>query len=502
MGAPNLWENCLDRLVDFGHAVGQNLEMKALGSSQELMHGEAVATDMAFMTVLSNVMGNLSDSDRDRILRILYTCGLPTYHPMLTRDFFKDAMEDRIKNSMGMRLPLPVGVGKARMFNDVTNAQFEATFPLWERLCAENTVKVGPKVTESGNPEDYVATQIVSEITDAVETKTCVEDALGQLKAMTVVVADTGDVDAIRRLQPEDATTNPTLLLQAVSGANGEALLDRAIQAAHESGTSEDEALVSDVCDRLAVLVGCDILRVVKGLVSTEVDADLSFDTNATLAKARRLMQLYKDAGIDTSRVLIKLGSTWESIEACRKLEQEGIRCNMTLIFSFAQAVACAEAGATLISPFVGRILDWYKKAEGRDFATDDDPGVLSVQRIYKYYKQNGHKTVVMGASFRNTGEILALAGCDKLTIGPKFLDELKQKNEVVERRLDPKIALVAERVPRLTAGSLDEAQFRRHHNEDAMATEKLAEGIRGFAKDLIKLKDLVRARIAAGYNA
>jgi transaldolase len=337
----------------------------------------------------------------------------------------------------------------------------------------------------------------------AVEgAKACAGDALEQLKLMTVVVADTGDVDAIRRLQPEDATTNPTLLLQAVSGANGAALLDRAVKAAQEGGIGQGEALVSDVCDRLAVLVGCDILGVVSGLVSTEVDADLSFDTNATLAKARRLTQLYNEAGVDTSRVLIKLGSTWESIEACRKLEQEGIRCNMTLIFSFAQAVACAEAGATLISPFVGRILDWYKKAEGRDFTPNEDPGVLSVQRIYKYYKQNGHKTVVMGASFRNTGEILALAGCDKLTIGPKFLDEMKQMNEVVERCLDPQMALNAEKVQRLTDGLLDEEKFRWHHNEDAMATEKLAEGIRGFAKDLIKLKDLVRARIAGGYKA
>jgi len=232
-------------------------------------------------------------------------------------------------------------------------------------------------------------------------------------------------------------------------------------------------------------------------LISTEVDADLSFDTNATLTKARRLMQLYKEAGVDSSRILIKLGSTWESIQACRQLESEGIHCNMTLIFSFAQAVACAEAGATLISPFVGRILDWYKKAEGRDFTAEEDPGVISVRRIYSYYKQNGHETVVMGASFRSTGEILALAGCDKLTIGPKFLDELKQQYTFVERRLDPEVARSSGEVERLAEGPLDEMQFRWHHNEDAMATEKLAEGLRGFAKDLVKLKHLVRARIA-----
>jgi transaldolase len=248
--------------------------------------------------------------------------------------------------------------------------------------------------------------------------------------------------------------------------------------------------------------VGCDILGVVTGLVSTEVDADLSFNTESTLEKARRLMHLYKEAGVDTNRVLIKLGSTWESIVACRQLEKEGIHCNMTLIFSFAQAVACAEAGATLISPFVGRILDWYKKSEGRDFKSEEDPGVLSVQRIYKYYKQNGHNTIVMGASFRNTGEILALAGCDKLTIGPKFLDELKQQHAVVARCLDPEVARSSEKVERLAVGTLDESQFRWHHNQDAMATEKLSEGIRGFAKDLIKLKDLVRARMAVGDKA
>jgi len=337
----------------------------------------------------------------------------------------------------------------------------------------------------------------VPEITSPPAKKARTLDAFEQLKSMTVVVADTGDVDTIRRLQPEDATTNPTLLLQAVSGALGEALLDRALKAARAASPLEGEALVSDVCDRLAVLVGCDILRAVQGLISTEVDADLSFDTNATLTKARRLMQLYKEAGVDSGRILIKLGSTWESIQACRQLENEGIHCNMTLIFSFAQAVACAEAGATLISPFVGRILDWYKKAEGRDFTAEEDPGVISVRRIYSYYKQNGHETVVMGASFRSTGEILALAGCDKLTIGPKFLDELKQQYTFVERRLDPEVARSSGEVERLAEGPLDEKQFRWHHNEDAMATEKLAEGLRGFAKDLVKLKHLVRARIA-----
>jgi transaldolase len=327
-------------------------------------------------------------------------------------------------------------------------------------------------------------------------------DALEQLRAMTTVVADTGDVAAIRRLQPQDATTNPALVLQAFSGADGETLLDRALEAARSDRSLQGEALVSDVCDRLAVLVGCDILSAIHGLVSTEVDADLSFNTHATITKARRLMQLYKEAGVDTSRVLIKLGSTWESIEACRQLEKEGIHCNMTLIFSFAQAVACAEADATLISPFVGRILDWYRKNSGREYTADEDPGVISVRRIYNYYKQNGHKTVVMGASFRSTGEILALAGCDKLTIGPKFLDELKQQHATLSRQLDPEVARSNDKIERLADKAIDEMQFRWHHNEDAMATEKLAEGIRGFAKDLVKLKDLVRGRIVAKLGA
>jgi len=322
-------------------------------------------------------------------------------------------------------------------------------------------------------------------------------NALEALKGMTVIVADTGDVAAIRKCQPEDATTNPSLLLQAAGTAEGAALLDKAVAVAKEAGGSTGEALVSDVCDRFAVLVGCEILGVVQGLISTEVDADLSFNAEASVQKAKKLITLYEKAGVDAkSRVLIKLGATWESIEACRQLQKEGIRCNMTLIFSFAQAIACAEAGATLISPFVGRILDWYKKTEGKDFPAEEDPGVLSVRKIYAYYKAHGHTTVVMGASFRTADEILALAGCDKLTIAPKFLEELKTRPAPVERRLRPdqKQENVA---PGLAAGALTEAEFRWHLNEDAMATEKLSEGIRGFAKDLGKLKDMVRTRLA-----
>jgi len=323
-------------------------------------------------------------------------------------------------------------------------------------------------------------------------------NALDQLKSMTVIVADTGELDKIKAILPEDATTNPTLIFQALNTEAGKVMMDKATNAAYQKmGRNADkEALVSEVCDRLAVMIGCEILKVVPGLVSTEVDANLSFSTEASLAKARHLVELYEEAGVDPrKKVLIKMASTWESIEACRQLERDGIHCNMTLLFSIGQAVACAEAGATLISPFVGRILDWYKKAEGKNFTAEEDPGVLSVRAIYAYYKKHGHKTVVMGASFRSAEECLALAGCDKLTISPKVIGEIQAMTGPVTRKLHP--TLSAKDAPeRLAPGDLTEKDFRLLLNEDQMATEKLSEGIRGFGKDLQKLKDLVRQRL------
>ncbi|WP_336366880.1 transaldolase [Marinobacter sp. C2H3] len=312
---------------------------------------------------------------------------------------------------------------------------------------------------------------------------------LDQLKAMTTVVADTGDLDAIARWRPEDATTNPSLLLKAAASEAYRPMLDKAVAFAHAAGGSSDEQL-GLATDRLAVLAGQEILNRIPGLVSTEVDARLSFDTAATIARARRMVEFYDDLGVDTGRVLIKVASTWEGIRAAEQLEKEGIRCNLTLLFSFAQAVACAQAGAFLISPFVGRILDWHLANSGRDrFEPAEDPGVQSVSRIYNYYKANGYNTVVMGASFRNRGEIEMLAGCDKLTISPALLQELEDNHGELARRLAPETASTQDRF-----GPMDEARFRWESNEDAMATEKLADGIRRFAADQITLENQVRA--------
>jgi transaldolase len=329
-------------------------------------------------------------------------------------------------------------------------------------------------------------------------------NALAQLKAMTTIVADTGELDKIKAVLPTDATTNPTLIFQALNSDGGKVMFDKAIAAAMKKmgRHADEEALVSEVCDRLAVMIGCEILKLVPGLVSTEVDANLSFSTEASLAKARHLVELYEEAGVNPrKRVLIKMASTWESVEACRVLERDGIRCNMTLLFSRAQAIACAEAKATLISPFVGRILDWYKKAEGRDYTAEEDPGVLSVRAIYAYYKKHGHKTVVMGASFRTADECLALAGCDKLTISPKVIGEIEAKTGPVPRKLHPTLS-AKDAPPRLAPHDLTEKEFRLLLNEDQMATEKLSEGIRGFGKDLAKLKDLVRKRLGVALSA
>lgn len=296
---------------------------------------------------------------------------------------------------------------------------------------------------------------------------------------MTVVVADTGDIDAIRQHRPQDATTNPSLLLKAARQPAYRPLVERARTDAHRLGggsVAETEAFM----DRFAVAIGCEILGLIPGRVSTEVDARLSFDTAATVARARTLMALYEAAGIGRERVLIKIGATWEGIRAAEQLERDGIHCNLTLLFSFAQAVACAEAGVTLISPFVGRIYDFYRKARGAEIPREDDPGVSSVRRIYAYYKAHGYRTEVMGASFRRVEQILDLAGCDLLTISPDLLAALSAMTGDLTRALTPETA-AATADDRVT---LSEAEYRWAHNQDAMAVEKLSDGIRRFDAD------------------
>ncbi len=313
---------------------------------------------------------------------------------------------------------------------------------------------------------------------------------LNQLRAVTTVVADTGELPAIKLYSPEDATTNPSLILKAVSSPEYAPLLESVIaQAKHLS--SDAAVQVEEAADRLIVAIGCEVLKHVPGRISTEVDARLSFDTAATIEKARKLIGLYEYQGIPRSRVLIKIASTWEGIRAAEQLEKEGINCNLTLLFSFAQARACAEAGAYLISPFVGRILDWYKAKTGESYTAENDPGVKSVKAIYQYYKQHGYSTVVMGASFRSAEEVQALAGCDRLTISPNLLQDLDAQSGALVRQL----ADDGLRLPRPTP--LSEAEFRWQHNEDAMATEKLAEGIRNFAIDQVKLEQLLATRLA-----
>ena len=309
---------------------------------------------------------------------------------------------------------------------------------------------------------------------------------LGSLKQYTTVVADTGDIAAIAQHRPQDATTNPSLLFQAAQMPAYRHLVEEATEAASEQGGGQ-ERMAGELIDDLFVLFGCEILKVVPGRVSTEVPASLSFDTAATVAKARKLISMYEKKGVNRERILIKIASTWEGIRAAEVLESEGIHCNLTLLFSFAQAVACAEAGVTLISPFVGRIYDWYKKEHGgAEVLPDQDPGVASVTRIFNYYKKYGYRTQVMGASFRNVNQIVRLAGCDLLTISPELLNELETTEGTLERRLDPvKAAGIKEE--RL---HLDEKTFRWMHNEDAMATEKLAEGIRKFNSDAHRLQE------------
>lgn len=310
---------------------------------------------------------------------------------------------------------------------------------------------------------------------------------LDQLRDMSVVVADTGEIEAIRRVKPVDATTNPSLILKAAQMSEYAPLIKEALNGVDRAGKSGDE-VVADAIDRLAVRFGTEILGIVPGRVSVEVDARLSFDTAGTIEKAKKLIALFAEAGIGKDRVLIKTASTWEGIKAAEKLEKEGINCNLTLIFNFAQARACAEAGVFLISPFVGRILDWYKKNNpGTEYTAKTDPGVVSVTEIYKYFKERGFDTVVMGASFRNAGEIKELAGCDRLTIGPSFLDELAEDHS----ELPAKLADDGQRKPK--DAPLSEAEFRWEMNADPMATDKLAEGIRGFAAAQIDLEDIIK---------
>ncbi|MBW7876323.1 MAG: transaldolase [Candidatus Cloacimonetes bacterium] len=305
---------------------------------------------------------------------------------------------------------------------------------------------------------------------------------LEALKQYTIVVADTGDIASIEKYTPTDATTNPSLIYQAAQMPEYQHLVDSALK----------EKTLDDVMDRLCVNFGLEILKIVPGRVSTEVDARLSFDTEKTVLKARKLISMYEAAGIDRNRILIKIASTWEGIKAAEILEKVGIHCNLTLLFSMAQAVACANSGITLISPFVGRILDWYKKNTGQDYSGSEDPGVVSVTAIYNYYRKFDIPTIVMGASFRNISEIQELAGCDYLTIAPKLLQELQDNHTTLAKKLDEEKAqgMSIEKIP------MDEKIFRWSLNEDAMATEKLAEGIRNFTKDLIKLEDVLRKKL------
>ena len=313
---------------------------------------------------------------------------------------------------------------------------------------------------------------------------------LDSLRQMTVVVADTGDIDAIKKYQPQDATTNPSLILSASALPQYAPLIDEAVAYAKAQSNDKAQQLI-DAEDKLAVNIGLEILKIVPGRISTEVDARLSYNTQATVEKARKLIALYNAAGISNDRILIKIASTWQGIRAAEILEKEGINCNLTLLFSEAQARACTEAGVYLISPFVGRILDWYKaNSDKKEYAPAEDPGVISVTKIYNYYKEYGYNTVVMGASFRNVGEITELAGCDRLTIAPALLKELQENSTALVRKLEYKGEVKAKPQP------LTEAEFYWQHNSDAMAVEKLADGIRKFAVDQEKLESMLSAKL------
>ncbi len=309
---------------------------------------------------------------------------------------------------------------------------------------------------------------------------------LNQLKQYTTVVADTGDFQAMRAYTPQDATTNPSLILKAIQKEEYQSLLQATVRD-HKSASS------NHIMDHLLVKFGLEILNIIPGRVSTEIAADLSFDTQGSVEKGREIIRLYEAAGIPRERVLIKIASTWEGIQAAKVLEQEGIHCNMTLLFTLPQAMVCADAGVKLISPFVGRITDWYKKSTGQDYIGADDPGVQSVQRIYAYYRKFGYPTEVMGASFRNTTQVLELAGCDLLTISPELLQKLTESDAPVTRKLSPSIVVDAAQFAHLQKLTLDEKTFRRMQNDDAMGTEKLAEGIRLFCADAVKLEKMIQ---------
>jgi transaldolase len=308
---------------------------------------------------------------------------------------------------------------------------------------------------------------------------------------MTTVVADTGDIEAVAKLKPIDCTTNPTIVLKALGTPIFKDQVAEAVAWGKKQGGAE-EAVIASVADRLAISVGVELSKLVPGRVSTEVDADLSFDIEGSVNKARGVIAAYKERGIERDRILVKLASTWEGIRAAEILQKEGIDCNLTLLFSMAQAVACADAKVFLISPFVGRILDWYVKSTGETYTSETDPGVVSVREIYNYYKTHGIDTVVMGASFRNTGEIEALAGCDRLTISPALLEQLDADQGALEKKLSPEQSKPVDKI------AMDEKTFRWMMNEDAMATEKVAEGIRAFAKDLVALRAMVKKELAA----
>lgn len=314
---------------------------------------------------------------------------------------------------------------------------------------------------------------------------------LDQLKKHTVVVADTGDFATLKQFAPRDATTNPSLILKAALMPEYKYILDKAIADNRNANLTREET-VEEIMDTLLVMFGCEILKIVPGRVSTETDARLSFDTEGLLHKALKFIRIYKKCGIQRERVLVKIATTWEGIKAAEFLQKQEINCNLTLLFSLPQAVACAEAKIKLISPFVGRILDWYKKSTGKDYAPAEDPGVVSVKEIYSYYKKFGHETEVMGASFRNKGEILELAGCDLLTISPNLLAELKNCNDPIERKLSPELAKQSkiEKLP------LDEKRFRWLFNESAIGTEKTAEGLRGFNADAVKLEQFIASKL------
>lgn len=322
---------------------------------------------------------------------------------------------------------------------------------------------------------------------------------LEALKQMSKVVADTGEIEAMKLYKPVDCTTNPSLVLKAMCNPEYAKYLDQAIEAEKKAGGHSGKGArpYAGVADRLAVTIGSEVLKLVPGRVSTEVDAHLSYDTQATIDKALRLVDLYAQAGVDPSRLYIKAASTWEGIRACEQLQKQGIDCNMTLLFSFAQAAACADAGAALISPFVGRILDWYKKSQGRDFAPHEDPGVLSVRRIYQYYKAHGYNTIVMAASFRNKGEIAELAGCDNITISPGLLQELESCTEPLPYKLWPGMGGPEEE--KLHFGAGDKAAWDALHNADQMAVDKLKEGIQGFSKDQATLEAMIGEAVARG---